>query len=107
MIGSLMLAVQLGTAAENSARASIYFTSTIQDTIGQPQKRRQTTKKKSNADNSAKETTQTVVEKVVKTVPKARNQQVPRPVIPQINQVGPKVKVKVKTKVNTKIRIKL
>lgn len=46
-----------------------------------------------------------VQETVVKTVPKARNQQIPRPVVPKIKPVVPKVKVK--TNVNTKIKIKL
>lgn len=54
--------------------------------------------RKTDVLNKAKET-------VVKTVPKARNQQIPRPVVPKINTVAPQVKVK--AKVNTKIKIKL
>lgn len=58
---------------------------------------------------SAKGTSKNPVEikkDIPKVVPKARNQQIPRPVVlPRIKGTGPPVKVK--AKINTKIKIKL
>ncbi|MDF2515704.1 MAG: hypothetical protein K0R59_1000 [Sphingobacterium sp.] len=78
-----------------------------QDTIAQSASSKQKHEEVNRPSSQAKETVSQTKEKVIKSVPKARNQQIPRPVIPRINSVNPDVRVKVKTKINTNIRIKL
>ncbi|WP_343561398.1 hypothetical protein [Sphingobacterium sp.] len=88
-------------------RISVAAAAIPQDTIARSASSKQKNEETNRPASQAKETVSQMKEKVIKSVPKARNQQIPRPVIPRINSVTPDVRVKVKTKINTKIRIKL
>ncbi|MFD1771219.1 hypothetical protein [Sphingobacterium suaedae] len=106
--GLCVWAVSTSIAATPARIVAYTMPPMLQDTTGRSDTRQQQkSPEKTNGAEPVKETAGQTVEKVIKVVPKARNQQIPRPVIPRINHVAPGVKVKVKTNVKTKINIKL
>ncbi|WP_164126651.1 hypothetical protein [Sphingobacterium luzhongxinii] len=78
----------------------------IADSIRTPQQEEKGTKANQRPDKHASKKNTEIKKEIPKIVPKARNQQIPRPVaLPKVKGTGPPIKVK--TKINTKLKIKL
>ena len=102
----LLLAIRGQTTAKPlpvppSLTNLVEWQDTTRSTASTEKTRQEERKTKTQEDNGSDK----VQKSNVKAVPKARNQQIPRTVIPKIKSVAPKVVVK--TKINTKVNIKL